>query len=77
MKHLWNWIDRKPITAERKYNACLWIVSILLAVLGCALYALLSLAAHVSAEWLPILAGWPVLLGWVGIFLYGCRHPFR
>lgn len=77
MKYIWNWIDEKHLSAEKKYNLCLWIASILLAAAGCALYALLNPALHLAGEWLVILAGWPVLISWVAVFLYGCRHPFH
>ncbi len=77
MKYIWNWIDGKDMTVERKYTLCLWVVGALLAAAGAVLYAVLNLAARLDAEWLLILTGWPVLISWVGIFLYGCRHPFH
>ena len=77
MKYIWSWVDRKHLPVEKKYNLCLWITSILLAAAGCALYALLNLTLHLAGQWLVILAGWPVLISWVAVFLYGCRHPFH
>ena len=77
MKYIWNWIDKKEMTVEKKYTLCLWVTSLLFAALGCLLYAVLHLTAHLGTQWLLILGGWPVFLSWVGVFLYGCRHPFH
>ena len=48
-----------------------------LALVVSALYMALAWTARLGLDWLPVLAGWPVLLSWVGVFLYGCRHPFH
>lgn len=77
MRRLWNWIDETGLPTEKKYTLCLWIVGIVLALAGCAAYLALALTARLGLEWLLILTGWPVLLSWVGVFLYGCRHPFH
>ena len=68
MKRFWNWIDGMDLAAEKKYTLCLWILGIALA---------LAWTVRLSLDWLPVLTGWPVLLSWVGVFLYGCRHPFH
>lgn len=71
MKRFWNWIDGMDLATEKKYTLCLWILGIALALAGSALYLALAWTARLG------LAGWPVLLSWVGVFLYGCRHPFH
>ena len=77
MKRFWNWIDGMDLSTEKKYTLCLWILGIALALAGSALYLALAWTARLGLDWLPVLAGWPVLLSWVGVFLYGCRHPFH
>ena len=77
MKRFWNWLDGMDLAAEKKYTLCLWILGIALALAGSALYLALAWTAKLGLDWLPVLAGWPVLLSWVGVFLYGCRHPFH
>ena len=77
MKRFWNWIDGMDLAAEKKYTLCLWILGIALALAGSVLYLALAWTARLDLDWLPVLAGWPVLLSWVGVFLYGCRHPFH
>ena len=68
MKAFWNWIDGMELATEKKYTLCLWILGIALA---------LAWTVRLGLDWLPVLTGWPVLLSWVGVFLYGCRHPFH
>ena len=77
MKRFWNWIDGMDLAAEKKYTLCLWILGIALALAGSTLYLALARTAKLGLDWLPVLAGWPVLLSWVCVFLYGCRHPFH
>ena len=77
MKRFWNWIDGMDLAAEKKYTLCRWILGIALALAGGALDLARAWMAKLGLDWLPVLAGWPVLLSWVGVFLYGCRHPFH
>ena len=75
MKKLWNWIDRKPLPAEKKYTLCLWILGASWALMGLLLW--LELVSRPGVEWLLILTGYPLLVAPILVFLYGCRHPFR
>ena len=77
MKRFWNWIDGFGIPVEKKYTVCLWLLGLMLALAGSVMYLLLALTVKLGLEWLLICTGWPVLLSWVGVFLYGCRHPFH
>ena len=77
MKKLWNWIDRKPLPAEKKYTLCLWILGASWALMGLLLWLGLGLVCRPGVEWLLILTGYPVMASLLAVFLYGCRHPFR
>ena len=77
MKKLWNWIDRKPLPAEKKYTRCLWILGASWALMGLLLWLGLELVSRPGVEWLLILTGYPVMASLLAVFLYGCRHPFR
>lgn len=76
MKWLWTRLETKTWSVSAKTKIMLLICSLVYALIGLALWALIRLAAFDSAQWAFCFAGYPVLISWVVVFLYTANHEF-
>ncbi len=77
MKKLWNHIDEKRWSREAKYRVALLIAGILFGAAGFILWLLIRPWALATRDWMLCFIGYPVILSWVLVFLYACRHDFH
>ncbi len=77
MKALWNMIEKKKWTAKAKYAAALLLLGAVFALAGFALWMVIRLRALSSVDWMLCFIGYPVVISWIAIFLYSCRHEFH
>ena len=76
MKYIWTRIESADWPLEKKNRVFTWAVSLIFALAGAVLWAIVSPFAFGTAEDLAVFIGMPVLAGWIWVFLYTCRHPF-
>lgn len=76
MKLLWNWIEKKELSAQKKYTLFLRILSVFWSACGLLIWLVLYITRCAGLEALVILVGYPLCFSWIPMFFYGCRHPF-
>lgn len=77
MKCIWNRIDRKNWTVDKKYIVFTLLLSILSALIGLAVWLVVKPWAFSSMDWLFCFIGYPVFFSWIAEFLYAGRHDFH
>lgn len=77
MKKIWSYLDNKTWHAETKFKIMLFIASIVFALLGCALWLVVRFWILSEREWLLCFIGYPIILAWMVVFFYSCRHDFH
>ena len=76
MKYIWARIESAAWPLEKKNKVFTWVVSLVFALAGAIAWLAVSPFACGGAENLVVFAGMAVLIAWVSVFLYTCRHPF-
>lgn len=77
MKKLWTYIDSKCWSAHKKYQAVTVALSIIYALAGLLLWAVVSIFALNQIQWMFCFMGYPLFISWIVVFFYGGKHRFH
>ena len=77
MNHLWTYIDHKNWHEETKYRIALLLLGILFALIGFAIWLVIRIWILSSWDWMLCFIGYPIVISWLVVFFYSCRHGFH
>ncbi len=77
MKRLWTYIEGKNWRTETKYRFALLIVETVFALVGLAVWLIIRIWALSTWDWMVCFIGYPIVISWFYVFLYGYNHDFH
>lgn len=77
MKKLWTYIDSKSWSAHKKYQVAVTVFSLIYALAGLLLWAVVSIFTLNQIQWMFCFMGYPLFISWVVVFFYAGKHGFH
>lgn len=77
MLKIWSRIDEMKIKCENKYRLTFFVFSVLASVFGALVWLLIGQRILTGLDNAVCFVGYPVVLSWLFVFIYACRHSFH
>jgi len=76
MKLIWEYINNKDYTPDKKYKAALLLTAAIFALIGLIVWLIVRIWALQGIEWLFCFTGYPAFMAIPTVFIYSGRHRF-